>query len=557
MPPVRQARPRRHAALSAVSLAAICVASLVATPRPAPAAPAVPTHFADETVVTGLDLPSSGAFLPDGRFVAAEQVTGRLRLITHDILSHIDPMGVVADVRSSAEGGLVGVTFDDRWPAAPYVYVMVTRDSFATECLWRYRVTGDLTFATDGALSLDAKSRYTVLEVPDLMPKHNGGQLRFGPDGMLYVGIGDDGNDCQAQNLTTFGGKILRLDVTKLPPGAGGHPPVALLAPPDNPFAANPDSTAKLVWAYGLRNPFTFQIDPVTSCLYIGDVGNNDFEEIDRACAGGMNFGWPFYEGPERSAISCSTVSDTSAMTPPIYSYPHLVPGYATNAGPLYRTPANPLTGFPASYDGTMIFGDTWNGWFGHLAGAGTSWALAAPVAGQPDSVHWATGIQWPTSANESPDGGVWYTVYYRDTPVVGPGEVHRIVYYPPATDVGPAAGGRRDGRRGVRRAAPVALARCGRPRVDVAARGARGPDDLERDRPRGALARARERSALARRTGRSTLGWHGRCGAARGAGRVLREAAGGAGDAGGEHRATAVTAAGANRQEFNLPRGK
>ncbi len=428
----RRERPRTPAALF------VALALATALAAPARSAPAVPTRFQDELVVTGLNLPTAGAFLPDGRFIIAEQTTGTLHLVVHDILSTMDPMGTVPSVRSSAEGGLIGVTFDDRWPIKPYVYVMVTRDSTPTECLWRFKVTGDLAFAADGALVIDPRSRYTVLQVPDLQPSHNGGQLRWGPDSLLYVGIGDDDDPCQAQDLRSPHGKVLRIDPRALPDGPGGPPRYSAITPAGNPFAANADTTARLVWEYGLRNPFTFQIDRPTGCLYIGDVGNNAFEEVDRAPVGGMNFGWPFWEGPLRTPLGCTTVSDSSVMTPPILSYPHPVPGYAINMGPLYRTPANPLTGFPASYDGTLFYADTWHGFVGHGAGAGQAWALADSAPGQPDAHDWATGLQWPTSMNEAPDGTLWYTVYFRDTPVEGPGEVHRIAYYAPSVDVAP-----------------------------------------------------------------------------------------------------------------------
>jgi len=426
-------RERSRALAALLPLLALCVAAA------ARSAPIVPTHFQDELVIGNLNLPTASAFLPDGRYVVAEQATGSMHLVVHDVISSIDPMGKLTNVRASAEGGFVGIAFDDRFPAKPYVYTMVTRDSTSTECLWRFKVTGDLAFTGDGALAIDPKSRYTVLEVPDLMPSHNGGELRWGPaDSLLYVAIGDDEDPCQAQDLHSPHGKILRIDPRALPDGPGGPPRYSAITPAGNPFAANADTTARLVWAYGLRNPFTFQIDPVTSCLYIGDVGNNSFEEVDRAPAGGMNFGWPFWEGPLRTPVGCTTVSDTSVMTQPILSYPHPVAGYAINLGPLYRTPANPVTGYPAAYNGTLFYTDTWHGFVAHCVGAGSTWALADSTPGQPDAHDWATGLQWPTSMNEAPDGSVWYTVYYRDTPVSGPGEVHRIVYYAPSTGVGP-----------------------------------------------------------------------------------------------------------------------
>ena len=124
-------------------------------------------------------------------------------------------------------------------------------------------------------LKLDARvlgGEYGAL--PDLAAKHNGGTLRFGPDGMLYVGLGDDDSPCRAQDLTKLQGKILRLDVSSLPAGGGPAPRYAMLTPPDNAFVAHADSAARLVWALGLRNPFSFTIDAPTGCLVIGDVGN-------------------------------------------------------------------------------------------------------------------------------------------------------------------------------------------------------------------------------------------------------------------------------------------
>ncbi len=249
-----------------------------------------PTQFVEELVAGPFDAPTNSSLLPDGRLFVVEQYTAQVRLIVDGQMSAIDPAGVVPGIRTGGEAGLLGVA--------------------------------------DG---------------PDAAASHNGGALRFGPDGHLYSGIGDDENPCRAQSVNRLNGRILRLDVSQLPPGGGGPPPYAAITPADNPFVAHPDSAARLVWAMGLRNPFSFTIDAATGCLFIGDVGSQSWEEIDVACAGGMNFGWPHYEGNHRLVtINCSAI-DTTRFVPPVHEYPHVGAGWAVFAGPLYHAPAGRL----------------------------------------------------------------------------------------------------------------------------------------------------------------------------------------------------------------------
>src|SRR5204862_7040858 len=133
----------------------------------------------------------------------------------------------------------------------------------------RYRVTGDLAFTGNGGLTVDPASRYDLVnDIPDRASNHNGGTVRFGTDGMLYVSIGDDGS-CASQDLTSLAGKILRLDVSRLPAGAGGPALRSLVTPSGNPVVSNPDSNAHLVWSDGLRNPFRFHVDRATGGLIV------------------------------------------------------------------------------------------------------------------------------------------------------------------------------------------------------------------------------------------------------------------------------------------------
>ena len=418
------------------------------TARPAAALPTTPAQFVDEFVAGPFDKPTNSAFTPDGRLFVVEQYTAQVRLVVKGEIAAIDPAGVVPEIRSGGEAGLIGVAVDPGFPARPYVYVQGTHRGPVPGTnsirIWRYTLTGDLDFAIDGAMALDPASQYLVLaDGPDAAPNHNGGTLAFGPDGRLYAAIGDDDNPCRAQFVNRLNGKILRLDVSGLPPGGGGPPPYAAIAPADNPFAAHPDSAAHLVWAMGLRNPFSFTIDPVTGCLHIADVGNDRWEELDVACAGGMNFGWPHYEGPVRlPTVNCPAI-DTTHFVAPVHAYPHVGTGYAIVGGPLYRAPAGATAPFPPAYEGTWFYGDTWRGFLRRLVWQGGGWAPADSVAGQPNALDWANAIPWITSLRIGPDGSLWYTMLYLAEPEPGPGEVRRLRYVAPLVGVGdaPAAG--------------------------------------------------------------------------------------------------------------------
>lgn len=406
----------------------LALAVALVAPAPTAAAVLVPTGFLDELVVGGIDAPTNATFLSDGRLFVVGQYTAQVRLIVNEAPAAVDPAGTIPGVRSEGEAGLLGVAVDPGFPARPYLYVQATHASPRAIRISRYTLIGDLAFTGNGAMALDPSSRYTVIgDLPDVASHHNGGTLRFGPDGMLYSSLGDDDAPCLAQDRTRLQGKILRLDVSGLPAGPGGPPAYAAITPADNPFVAHPDSAARLVWAYGLRNPFSFTIDPATGCLFLGDVGDQAWEELDLACAGGMNFGWPHWEAGRRTGLTCAG-ADTSAMVPPVHAYAHTSPGWAVFAGPRYRAPAGASDPFPALYENTHFYGDTWKSFVRRLEPAGPGWAPAAPVPGQPSADDWQSGVRYITSMHVGPlDGSLYYTMLYRVEPVAGPGELRRI----------------------------------------------------------------------------------------------------------------------------------
>ena len=410
----------------------------------------VPINFVDLPVVGGVAEPTNLCFLPDGRLLVIEQRTANVRLLVGGAFTATDPILTVPDVKTlGGEQGLLGVAVDPGWPARPYVYFYYDYLLTPNTRISRFTAVGDLAGTGSGVFTLDPASRYDVLTtIPDDASNHNGGTLRFGIDGMLYAASGDDAVSCNAQRKESLNGKILRLDVSGLPAGAGGPPPLALITAAGNPFAASPDSNARLVWAYGLRNPFSFHVDPLTGHLFVADVGAAAFEELNEVTTGGLNFGWPFYEGPSRSAIVCAGADTSTGMTAPIHWYARSLAAPASIiGGTVYRRPPNASTPFPAEYEGDVFFSDLY-GWFlRRLKRNGAAWEQA-PAAGQPNPTDWAQPLVWSSDYEVGPDGALWYTRMWTDYPEPD-GQIRRIVCTNPVS-VGPDA---RDG--GVSLAAP------------------------------------------------------------------------------------------------------
>ena len=409
-------------------------ASLVAATLPALAfagptrASTIPNLFADSLVIGGFDYPVGMAFLPDRRLLVIEQKTAKIRLVIHGALGPGDPVATLPSVEiAGTEQGLLGIAVDPGWPARPYLYVHAD-DPTGFMRISRYTVTGDLSFTGNGALSVDTTSRYDLVnDVPDDAPNHNGGTLRFGPDGFLYDSEGDDAKFCPAQDTTSLVGKILRLDVSRLPAGPGSAPR-ALVAPAGNPFASHPDSNARLVWAMGLRNPFRFGVDPTNGALWIGDVGDMRYEEIDQVTVPGANLGWPFREGPVGAGFSCG-----SAGTAPIYYYDDGPTAAAIIGGGVYRRPPGSSTGLPADYEGDVFLSDYYYGFLRRVKLSGRTWGIAPPEPGQPSALNWGTGFDAVSEWQVGPDGALWYcrqaVNYANDT-----GEIRCIVSRTPTS---------------------------------------------------------------------------------------------------------------------------
>ncbi len=250
-------------------------------------------------------------------------------------------LDVSGDITSGGEQGLLSLAFPD---GDPHRFYIDYTDADGNTRVVEYGTSDDGTRA-------EPSSARTVLEVDQPYANHNGGQLQFDPNGLLYIGLGDGGNegdpDRTAQDLSSPLGKILRID-----PEASGGKPYSI--PPDNPFAG-PDAPAGAlpeIFAYGLRNPWRFSFDSGTAGdLWIGDVGQNEFEEVDgvtRKEAVGANFGWSAYEGEKRF----NTDQKAPGAIPPVLTYPHSGGACSITGGYVVRDPRLP------GLDGRYVYGD-------------------------------------------------------------------------------------------------------------------------------------------------------------------------------------------------------
>jgi glucose/arabinose dehydrogenase len=371
--------------------------------------------FGDSVIAQNIDLPVAFDFLPDGRLVFAEQYSGKLRVLLSGVPPKSDSVIVIPNVRAGGERGLLGIAVDPQFPARPYFYTHQTHTDGHIR-ISRWTVTGDLAGTGNGALRSDPASRFDLLTtLADDAGNHNGGTVRFGTDGMLYVSLGDDAQNCSAQIPDSLKGKILRLDVSQLP-GGPGTATLAQITPADNPFVGNADPRGRLTYAYGLRNPFRFQVDGPRNCLVIGDVGLDSYEEVDLLAMpggaaadigpAGSNYGWPWLEG-NMPYMGCGPTQPASVAA--VYVFDRaLYPGASIISAGAYHRKQGGSANFPARYEGDIFFGEYTSGKVFRLERTGSAWAIATPDTGQADPGIWASGFENVADWRVGPDGALW-----------------------------------------------------------------------------------------------------------------------------------------------------
>jgi glucose/arabinose dehydrogenase len=313
-----------------------------------------PKNYTWAPLVSGLDRPTDLTGAGVGRLLVIEQ-PGRIRLIAEGKLLPDAYLDITARVGLEGnEQGLLGIALPPRFAENGYFYVNYT-DTNGNTVIARYQ-------SAPGANQADPASEKVLLQVKQPDANHNGGGLAFGADGYLYIGLGDGGSggDPQGngQRTTTLLGKILRIDVDSGDPYA---------IPAGNPFAGGQEGKPE-IWALGLRNPWRFSFDHTTGDLFIGDVGQNLWEEIDylpKDTPGGANFGWNYREGanPFKGDPPAGL-----ALVEPIAQYKH-PEGCSVTGGYVYRGAQLP------EFSGIYLYGDYCTGrvW-GLLRQADGSW---------------------------------------------------------------------------------------------------------------------------------------------------------------------------------------
>ena len=362
------------------------ISLLVVNIAAAASAATVPSGFTDAVVAGGLNTPTAMAIAPDGRIFVCQQ-GGALRLIKNGALLPTPFLTVTVD--SSGERGLLGIAFDPNFVSNQLVYIYYTATTPAIHNrISRFTANGDVALAGSETIIMDLPNLSTATN-------HNGGAMHFGNDGNLYVAVGENANAANAQSLSTRLGKMLRMTST------GG-------VPPDNPFINQTTGANQTIWALGLRNPFTFSFQRTTGRMFINDVGQNTWEEINDGIAG-SNYGWPTCEG------FCNPPN--ANFRDPIFAYMNDASTCAITGGTFYNPQINQ---FPSNFVGNYFFADFCGGWIRRLD----------PAAGNAVS-DFATGINLPVDLQVSADGFLYYLAR-------GAGSVNRIGFSAGVDNIAP-----------------------------------------------------------------------------------------------------------------------
>jgi glucose/arabinose dehydrogenase len=339
--------------------------------------------FSETLIAGGLREPTAMAFAPDGRLFVCEQ-DGALRVIKNGAL--LATPFVSLTVNSVGERGLLGVAFDPGFQSNGFVYVYYTATTPNTHNrVSRFTATGDVAQAGSETILMDLE--------PLGATNHNGGAIHFGNDGKLYIAVGENAVGSNSQTLANRLGKILRIN-------ADGSIPF------DNPFYNQASGVNRSIWALGLRNPFTFAVEPISGSLHINDVGQSTWEEINLGVAG-ANYGWPATEGP----------TSNPAYRSPLFAYTHAeLSGCAISGGAFHNMLSVRL---PFRYWGAYFFADLCGGWIRARHTDGTVSQLAAGISQPVDLAVASDDSLYYLARGGGATTGVVYRIAYNAIPSV------------------------------------------------------------------------------------------------------------------------------------------
>lgn len=344
--------------------ACLCLSLLALwSPWTSTASAQIPDDLALVTVASGFVSPVAIRHAGDGsgRLFVVEQA-GAVQVVDNGVIGTSPFLDITGLVESGGEAGLLGLAFHPDYATNGFFYLNYTRQAGPDleTVIARYTVSsGDPNVA-------DAGSAFIVLVVGQPYGNHNGGDIHFGLDGFLYIGLGDGGDWSTAQDLSNLLGKMLRIDVD-------GGTPYAI--PVDNPYVGDPSASDE-IWASGLRNPWRWSIDRQTGDLVIGDVGEGEWEEMSFGTSGvgGLNFGWPCREGNHSFQPQFCDGSET--LEDAFFEVNHSTGACSIIGGYIYRGSAIP------GLNGYVLFHD----WC-----SGESWFSRQTSPGVWDTVQWET----------------------------------------------------------------------------------------------------------------------------------------------------------------------
>ena len=386
--PSRTPRPILEPTLSVTATVTVTVTVPTVTPTPVTVIELPdPSGYSWQMVTSGLDKPEGLVNAGDGsgRLFIIEQ-GGLIRVLKDGNLLPTPFLDMTTKVSCCGEQGLLGLAFHPKYLENGYFYIDYTEKVNGQ----LYTVISRYNVSANDPNQADPGSEMRLLHIEQPFQNHNGGELQFGPEGYLYIGMGDGGSfgdpNGNGQSLQTLLGKILRIDVDSSEPYA---------IPPENPFID--EGGMWEIWLYGLRNPWRFSFDRLTGDLYIGDVGQDAWEEISylpMGNPGGENLGWNYFEGnhPYRGSPPLDAV-----FVMPVSEYRHDL-GISVTGGYVYRGMDLP------SWQGVYLYGDF---------GSGRVWGLLHLPDGS-----WQNNLMFETGTNISSFGmdenGEIYLVDYK-----------------------------------------------------------------------------------------------------------------------------------------------